>query len=448
MHLLALVSLLFLSPLSSFVYLSAPPLGIRHARSLLASPLLSTELDDAPSTTSPTPSIPLSPLSDLINKRRTNELSLGGTIETLKNDYPNLLTTPPDFTIYNPHITVVDPSGVSAVSGLPAYRTLITMLRKAATVFFDPTTSYIEHKLDYDWPRNQIRVVFTVTLVRRTKSAEEDRQRRLTLLTGKAAAGNDHATISGISVYHMDGEGTVAQHELTNIKYDDKPLSTSFDFASFSLARTRPGAGSWSGWSTGVNTGRVRKLRATRLQMATTNGFDGKNEARAKFGLKPLSKGEFDEAEAARAALGTDQKRFIAKSAAVSKPNFFKAAFESLKKTLEKRNECETVEDCPKQLECCDFKFARICCKSGLAVSSWTPDMGKNDRRERARGEGGGGRRERRRIDERKASKNERTSARRECVVRNNFLESVCLFPRYVRSQKLTHTFQCLNRFQ
>ena len=49
------------------------------------------------------------------------ELHVGRAIDTLQKDYPRILMETPDFSIYDPEIEFVDPSGVK-VTGLRKYK--------------------------------------------------------------------------------------------------------------------------------------------------------------------------------------------------------------------------------------------------------------------------------------------------------------------------------------
>ena len=56
-------------------------------------------------------------------EERQNEfkMAVGRAIDTLRSDYPDILTKSPDFSIYHDDIEVVDPSGVT-LHGLRDYK--------------------------------------------------------------------------------------------------------------------------------------------------------------------------------------------------------------------------------------------------------------------------------------------------------------------------------------
>ena len=52
-----------------------------------------------------------SPLEDLVRERKKFELNLGRAMDILKLDYPLMLESEPDFSIYSPNLVVEDVTG-------------------------------------------------------------------------------------------------------------------------------------------------------------------------------------------------------------------------------------------------------------------------------------------------------------------------------------------------
>ena len=92
-------------------------------------PLLTTLQVSPPPTAAPPPPNPM----------RAYELSLGHCIDSLNSFYPNLLTTPPDKSLFSDKVTLVDPGGVVVSKGIEGYGMIHKAARGAAGVFFHRT---------------------------------------------------------------------------------------------------------------------------------------------------------------------------------------------------------------------------------------------------------------------------------------------------------------------
>ena len=77
------------------------------------------------------------------------DLSVGHAIDTLRQDYPYLLTNPPDFSLYAKDIEVVDPSGVK-IKGLNAYKNSWRILHAVVKVIYCPQRSELKFRMCYD----------------------------------------------------------------------------------------------------------------------------------------------------------------------------------------------------------------------------------------------------------------------------------------------------------
>lgn len=103
------------------------------------------------------------------------------------------------------------------------------------------------------------------------------------------------------------------------------------------------------------------------------DALDRKNKSRKKFGLKPLSREEFDELEAQVQQLAQQQQQKQQQSAATQaaaemnekKPNFFEKLIGDVL-----QDTCESNFDCERPEICCDFGFKKMCCASGTPVGA------------------------------------------------------------------------------
>ena len=78
-------------------------------------------------------------------------------MDTLKADYPNLLTKNPNWEIYHADLDVIDPSGVS-LHGLNSYKKAFFFIHGVVKMFYCSEKSGLTSiRLGYDWARKCIR---------------------------------------------------------------------------------------------------------------------------------------------------------------------------------------------------------------------------------------------------------------------------------------------------
>jgi len=82
------------------------------------------------------------------------ELSVGKALDTLRNDYPDLLTQPPDYSLYDKNVEVIDPSGVR-VHGLQTYKNSFRVLHAVVKVIYCPDRSEMRFRMCFDKVRSQ-----------------------------------------------------------------------------------------------------------------------------------------------------------------------------------------------------------------------------------------------------------------------------------------------------
>jgi len=118
-------------------------------------------------------------------------MNQGKVVDTLKKDYQNLFTQDLDYSIYEKEISVRDPSGI-AFSGLSMYMNLFKLMR-----FFE-RSAFEYHKLQF-----KIAPAFDQT-VRVTWHLE-------VMIKGSGKT----KFFDGISLYHLNNDGWVKEHEIT-----------------------------------------------------------------------------------------------------------------------------------------------------------------------------------------------------------------------------------------
>ena len=101
-------------------------------------------------------------LSMIVDSQKEFELNLGRAIDTLKSDYPNLLTTNPSWNIYHSDLEVIDPTGVS-LHGLENYKMAFSFIHGVVKWFYcEKKSALTSVRVAYDWARKCIRYVLTV----------------------------------------------------------------------------------------------------------------------------------------------------------------------------------------------------------------------------------------------------------------------------------------------
>ena len=130
------------------------------------------------------------------------EPNLGKVIDTLNSDYPLLFIKSLDYSIYIKDIEVTDPTGI-AFQGINIYKNLFTALRFfAKTIFKSQTLTY---KINYDYMEQVVRIIWHVQI------------------TSDFGVFQSPLFVDGISKYHINWEGHVYRHEVTNIVVNGIP---------------------------------------------------------------------------------------------------------------------------------------------------------------------------------------------------------------------------------
>ena len=128
--------------------------------------------------------------------------NLGKVIDTLNTDYPLLWFKPLDYSIYIKDIEVTDPTGI-AFQGISVYKQLFTALRFFAKTIF--SSQEITYKLHYDYMEQVVRIIWHVKI------------------TSEYPIFESPLFVDGISKYHINWEGYVFRHEVSNIVVNGIP---------------------------------------------------------------------------------------------------------------------------------------------------------------------------------------------------------------------------------
>lgn len=319
------------------------------------------------------------------------ELHVGRALDTLRADYPKILTKNPNFAIYDPTIEFVDPGGVK-VHGLRQYKGAFGVLHALLQVIYCPARSSISYRMCYDKARQNIRVSWNVEVVPRE------------IFGGLRTVGH----VDGISVYELDRRsGNITQHRIEHLLFNDSPVkpikegvieqmrrehavtvpslyadqggTTTVHFQTKNLFGDKNGAASplFALEATGGDPD--QPSRSQKYPDLDWDALESKNKSRKKFGLKPLTPEEFVELEAQVRQLDSQQRAAAAASrqASNNEPVAQEAPPPSKGSFLDKmlgnvlpKDTCESNWDCERPEICCDFGFQKRCCSSGSLVFS------------------------------------------------------------------------------
>lgn len=147
-------------------------------------------------------------LQQIADERKEYELNLGKAMDTLRKDYPTMITKRPDFSIYHEELSVIDPSGVQ-LNGLNSYRNSFTFFQSLVGVFYNTDRSSVQFRMVYDFARQSIRMSWNVILVPKLVG-----NRRNSLY------------VDGISSYKMDSSsGKIVEHKIDQMLINNTPVT-------------------------------------------------------------------------------------------------------------------------------------------------------------------------------------------------------------------------------
>lgn len=361
---------------------------------------------------------------------REFELKLGKAMDTLRKDYPEMLKSAPDFSIYHEEIETVDPSGFK-LHTLSKYKKSFQFLHGMLNFFYDPSLSLLTFRLIYDCARKDIRVSWNAYLVPRPIYGGEGNALHL----------------DGISVYVLNRvSGLITQHRVERLLLNDVPVQApqeifeamrnavgaeegtegvpvwNMDLDMEGERRSAPGqfnlefrrhAGLLAGvpskstlfsedeTSSSSEDSGTSSTTMTTLFSSSSDGieeaasapdsadnhhvsqffdqvaFERKNASLKKFGLKPITPDEYIKNEVEVEEIASVQREKLADALAAAqltkpkpKTNLFGNLFGGIL-----RDTCESNWDCERPEVCCDLGFKKMCCSSGMKVFDGVPQM-------------------------------------------------------------------------
>lgn len=137
------------------------------------------------------------------------ELQVGHAMDTLRDDYPHILTKNPDYSIYDSQLELVDPSGVR-LHGVKNYKNVFRLLHAIVGIFYCPDRSGLTFRMCFDKARQNIRIHWNAQVI------------------PKAIFGGYKTTlhVDGISIYELDRiSGNITQHRLERLVINDNYIT-------------------------------------------------------------------------------------------------------------------------------------------------------------------------------------------------------------------------------
>jgi len=349
----------------------------------------------------------------IVDAQKEFEINLGRAVDTLKNDYPNLLSKDPTWEIYHSDLEVIDPTGVS-LHGLDNYKMAFGFIHGVVKWFYcEEKSGLTSIRVGYDWARKCIRVSWNVELVPR-------------MIYGGT---RNILHVDGISEYYLDREsGLITEHKVSHLLINDQPVRPENGvFNALAEIQPRDTNGipvfadgdpqllqdltrlNFRTWNNPLNnlinnnSNNGESLQSSTSLFANPNeqamhlpssdssstiggdpvpydrdALQRKNNSRKKFGMPPLTPEEFivierqvEEMDAINKKKAAYLAEQIAQQSAKNKKKedgFLTKVFGGIVK-----NGCESNFDCERPEVCCDVGFKKICCSNGLGIVDGIP---------------------------------------------------------------------------
>jgi hypothetical protein len=172
------------------------------------------------STTKP-PAFPPLKINKAFGIENEYQLNLGRAIDTLRRDYPQLLQSAPDFSIFTEGVTLRTADSKRRIEGMEAYSRLFDVLR------FMRNTTMVRDEVG-------ARIVVcdgTIRVRWNAKLTMHDAFSALPGLTNRDEAGRPVVFVDGVSVYYVNGSGLVYRHVLEDVVVTPRSLQGAVDLA-------------------------------------------------------------------------------------------------------------------------------------------------------------------------------------------------------------------------
>jgi len=320
------------------------------------------------------------------------QLNLGKTIDTLRHDYPNILSQKPDFSIFTKNVELFDNSG-KLLGGLGKYERVFKMLR------FLRSTTMSAAEVTY-------RLVVQDSTIRVRWCAKLWMRDPLAGLSGLGKDAGMLHQLDGISVYELDSDGLVRLHRLEHIALagpnQEAVINLGFAWPRAELATpvaARPFFSALTAAIAGADLSGSLASRAVVVGVSSHSGqsmqqlqkpekshqppssmppslpppppsslpqqlLQSRPEAQRTAPPQASASGEtpMERAERERAEEAAKARRLMQQRESKRKKGWG-INLASLAPTP-----CETSFDCESPMVCCDLVFTSICCSSGLMV--------------------------------------------------------------------------------
>lgn len=328
----------------------------------------------------------------IVDSQKEFDINLGRAVDTLKSDYPKLLTKDPQWHIYDSDLEVIDPTGVS-LHGLDNYKMAFSFIHGVVNLFYCAEKSGLVLRVGYDQARKCIRVSWNVELVPR-------------MIYGGT---RNMLHVDGISEYYLDREsGLITEHRVSHLLINNQAVEPENGIFN-ALAEMNPvdpegvpvffkadankqhslweemthvKFQSWNPLSR-TSTSLFSNSNEQAMQIPADNSlpydadaFQRKNDSRKKFGMPPLSVEEFIKVEEEvrhMDAINKKKASYMAEKMSQSKKDKEKDSFLSNIFGGVLKNGCESNFDCERPQVCCDVGFKKICCSNGLGIVDGIP---------------------------------------------------------------------------
>lgn len=142
--------------------------------------------------------------------------NVGTVIDTLRVDYPNMFSRPPELNIFRDDLVISDTNG-NHLMGKDTYRAVLFFLRAHAKLFLaSPSLHIVTILYDDHLYRPAVRIRWRM---------------RTALRVWTSPKTHSPIIVDGISVYYLDCSGWVYHHSFeSRIRNSQKPLRLAFDY--------------------------------------------------------------------------------------------------------------------------------------------------------------------------------------------------------------------------
>jgi len=283
------------------------------------------------------------------------QLNLGKSIDTLRRDYPHLLHTEPDFSIYTDKIHLSSSSSKHSIEGIKEYQRVFDVLR------FLRNSTMVHEELG-------ARLVVSDSTIRVRWNAQLTMRAPFAALPGLARddSGRPIVYVDGVSEYEIDTKGFVYKHVLNDVVVTPPELQGAVNLALFAW----PGGFSPQAAPQPAGAGAGAFSPHAHLESSVALGSRGRRTTRPRVPSPMMSARETPMERAARER-AEDAER-AERLREIRTPRGARGKGGGLAEFLSSVSpqSCESNYDCERPLVCCDLVVASICCSSGMMIGA------------------------------------------------------------------------------